>query len=394
MNHLEPLAIQQYIKRSADKSLISFAAGLPSLSVLPLTQLKKAYHNIENLADKYFQYNAPSNELKQKIQQLMLKQGLPCRLDEILITNGAQQGIALACHLYLKHQQTLWIEEFVYPGFLHTAKQYQINYQTIPSIYGEGLDLDALESILQSGVKLPFLYLVANGNNPQSYTLDENKRKRLANLADTYDFIIVEDDPYCYLKFSATHYRPMRTYTKKALYIGTFSKTISPSVRTGWIIGDKETINHFEHIKDRDDLYLFNPNQAAVNTVLSHCQFDEIINPQLELYQSKMDCMVSSIEQTFDFPYQLFIPEHGMFLWVEFPETDIESNVSQVVDESKVLFIPGSAFAPNKTHRQAMRLGFTYPSHETIKNGIKQLGQSLNRLNLRFSSPMMGSYGK
>ena len=380
-NRLSPLAIQQYIKLARQPGVISFAAGLPDLSVLPLKQLKASYVHIAAGADTMFQYQAPIDGLKQQIQKIMEQQSLVCSIDEIFITGGAQQGIALTANLFFARHENLLIEEFVYPGFLHVANYYGMHYIIIPSIFDKGIDLNALEQVLKTQKTIPYLYVVCNGNNPQCYTWDHQLRQSFANLAEKYNFIIVEDDPYCYLGYGDKPPLPMRVYTKNAIYIGSFSKIIAPAVRVGWMVGEPDIIQQFEHLKDMDDLYLSTPNQLAVHHFLTHNHVEEFVKPQLDLYRSKMDCMLTALNQYLKIPYQVVMPKHGMFLWLEFPDTPIEDNKAFLFNSAKVLFIPGSAFsATHSKQKQMMRLSFTYPSHEEIIEGIRRLADALNRL--------------
>jgi 2-aminoadipate transaminase len=380
-DRLRPLAIQQYIKLARQQGVISFAAGLPDLSVLPLEQLKAAYGQLATEADAAFQYRPPIEGLKQKIQSMMTQLSVSCSLDEILITGGAQQGIALTANLWFEQRASLMIEEFVYPGFLHVSNYYDMNYITIPSIFNQGIDLNALEQVIKTQKIIPYLYVVCNGNNPQSYTWDPEKRQSLAKLADKYNFIVVEDDPYGYLNYSDESFLPIRAYTKNAIYISSFSKIIAPAVRVGWMVGEPDIIEKFEHLKDGDDLYLSNPNQLAVNHLLEQNSLEEIVKPQLVLYRNKMDCMITALAKFLKIPYNIVLPKHGMFLWLEFPDVSIENNKEFLFETSKVLFIPGSAFSiANTIQKQALRLNFTYPSHEKIIEGIQRLANVLNRL--------------
>lgn len=380
-DRVRPLAIQQYIKLAQQPNVISFAAGLPDLSVLPLKQLKNAYAQTVLDNDSLFQYRPPVDELKQKIQSLMHQRSVPCSLDEMLITGGAQQGIALTASLWFEQQHHLMVEDFVYPGFLHVANYYDLNMISIPSLFNQGMNLQALEQVLKTKKTIPYLYVVCNGNNPQGYTWSAEQRQSLAKLADQYNFIIIEDDPYCYLTYSDEAFLPLRAYTKNAIYISSFSKIIAPTVRVGWMVGDAELIKKFEHLKDMDDLYLSNPNQLAVNRFLEQQNLDEIVTPQINLYQSKMNCMLTSLKLFLEVPYHIVIPKHGMFIWLEFPDISIEEHQQWLFETSKVLFIPGSAFSTSATTRkQAMRLCFTSATQEQIIEGIKRLANALNRL--------------
>lgn len=380
-NRIQPLVIQHYIKLSQNKNLISFAAGLPDVSVLPLDKLKQGYENILKESSSSFQYQPPVNLLKQKIQELMKIQGVSCNLDEILITSGAQQGIYLTANLFFKHNAQLMVEELVYPGFFQVANLFTLEYLPLPCHYNRGIDIDYLENLLKTKKPLPYLYLVCNGNNPQGFTLSNQARESLAYLSEKYNFLIIEDDPYGFLNFSDEKFLPLRAYTQNAIYIGSFSKIIAPSVRVGWIVAEKDIINKLHQLKDMNDLYISNQNHLAVLHILDNYSLSEIIYPQIASYAEKLDYMISAIKHYVKIPYNFSTPKHGMFLWLEFFETDIEKYKDYIINESKVLFIPSSAFAINKySKRNAIRLNFTSPSILDIELGIKNLSNALSKV--------------
>lgn len=379
---IEPLEIQKYIKLAQENNKISLAPGLPDLSILPLDKLKHAYAELMTESVASFQYKGPEESLKEKIQAMMLEKSVQCGLDEILITNGAQQALYLTANLWLKNYGSLIIEEFVYPGFLQIATMYELNYLTVPSIFNQGIDLNYLEIVLKKHKPLPYLYIVSNGHNPQGITLSNKNRKDLAYLADKYNFIIIEDDPYGYLTYTNETYLPLRAFTTNAIYISSFSKIIAPALRIGWIIGEPEMIQKLEQLKDMNDIYVSNLNQITLNTLLTKHHLPDMIAPQKVLYQHKRDCMVAALRQYIKVPFQYVIPQHGMFIWLVFLEVNIEKNRDLLFEKSNVLFIPGSAFSINKNPGvQAMRLNFTSPSFENIELAIQRLGQALLEIN-------------
>ena len=383
--NIKPLAIQEYIKLAQRKDIISFAAGLPDISVLPLAGLKETYNLMTEENISSFQYQPPKESLKKKIQAIMATKSVQCELDEILITSGAQQGIYLTANLWFRQNASLMIEEFVYPGFLQVAAKFDLNYLPIRTIFDEGLDLNYLEMLLKTHKSLPYLYIVSNGNNPQSASLSTKVRKELASLAEKYNFIVIEDDPYGHLCFSDEEFLPICAYTKNAVYIGSFSKIIAPAVRVGWIVGEKNIIQKLEQLKDMNDLYCSNPNQLIVNKFLEKYSLSEITRPQINLYKKKLDCMISALNKYMDLDFDYVVPMHGMFIWLEFSKLNIEEHKEYIFEQSKVLFIPASAFLAGKlTEKQAMRLNFTYPSCEQITLGIKNLAYILNGLEKKY----------
>lgn len=375
---VQPLEIQKYIKLSQTNDYISFAAGLPDLSVLPIDQLKTAFAELQEERMHSFQYQAPREALKEKIQEMMAAQSVNCSLDEILITNGAQQGIYLTSRLFLKQNASLMIDEFVYPGFLQVANMFDLSYLPIASLFNQGLDLNYLEFLLKKNKPLPYLYIVCNGHNPLGLTYEAEKRKQLALLAEKYNFIIVEDDPYGYLSFTNEQFLPMRAYTNNAIYIGSFSKIIAPAIRVGWIVADTAVVRKLQQLKDMNDLYCISTNQLALNNLLHRHSLEEITAPQKALYKSKLDTMVKALETFMSIPYSFVMPKHGMFIWLELQHNGLDLQHENLFHKSKVLYMPASAFAIGRSKlRQAIRLNFTYPSHDEIINGVEKLSTLL-----------------
>ena len=188
---IQPLIIQDYINLARQNNRISFAAGLPDIKVLPLSKLKESYASMISHSDDHFQYSPPIYELKQKIIKLMQDQSVVCTEDEILITNGAQQGLYLTSNLFFELNAAVMIEEFVYPGFLQIAHMFNLKYLSVPSDILDGMDLEYLEDLLRTRNALSYLYVVCNGHNPQAFTLSNKKRKYLAFLAEKYNFVII-----------------------------------------------------------------------------------------------------------------------------------------------------------------------------------------------------------
>lgn len=384
MDNIEPLIIQKYVRMATDKNFISFAAGLPDMSVLPLRQVKEAFAAMEDSDTFSFQYQPPLEKLKIQIQTLMATLSLSCNLDEILIINGAQQGIFLSSQLFFQKNASLMVQEFVYPGFLQVTNLFQLNYLPLHSSPGSGIDFCHMESILKTQAVLPYFYLVSNGHNPLGITLDTEARKNLAYLADKYQFIIIEDDPYGFLNLTEKQYLPMRAYTNNAIYIGSFSKIIAPALRTGWMVGDPDVIEKLQQLKDMNDLCNLNPNHFVINHLLENHALSEIIQLQTRAYQKKLMCMTSTLDRYLQLPHAYKKPLHGMFLWLEFPDADLNSQHARYFEESKVLYVPAPAFSTDKScQKSAIRLNFTFPSCEEIETGIQRLSKNLNQ---RFSA--------
>ncbi len=356
-----------------------------NLSVLPIDALKQEFGQMSEISASAFQYQAPHESLKSRIQAMLAAQNLECSLDEILITQGAQQAIYLTANLFLKEKFPLISEEFVYPGFMQIAKLFDLDYIPVPYNEDNSLDLEYLEHCFKTTPSaLPYLYLVSNGHNPCGTTLSREHREHLSILAEKYHFNLIEDDPYGNLDFTETKLPPLRAYTRNAMYIGTFSKILAPSLRVGFIVANSDIIRKLQQLKDLVDLYSFNANHWVVDKMLEKHNLADITRPQSTLYKEKLYHMIAAIHRHIKVPFRYTKPSHGMFLWLEFEDMKILENNDYLFNMSKVLYVPATAFSITKNEqknvKQAIRLNFSYPSFEDIDRGIKRLGEALSSL--------------
>ena len=183
-SRVEISEIQKYMALSREPGVISFAAGFPDINVLPTDELKQSYAQLAREDHHIFQYSPPHQGFRKNIQGLMEAMSIPCQTDELLITNGAQQGIQLIASLFFDSKKKLMIEPSCYPGFLQLARVYGFEYEILPQTKDQLIDLNALENILKKPSTLPLLYVIPNGHNPLGVTMPSQMRKDLAFLAD------------------------------------------------------------------------------------------------------------------------------------------------------------------------------------------------------------------
>jgi 2-aminoadipate transaminase len=281
----------------------------------------------------------------------------------------------------LEQHSTVALEELVYPGLLQALKPFIPNIVTIKTSMKTGIDLHEVETTFKK-MRPAFLYLVADGGNPHGVTLNDEQRKKLAQLAQEYEVPIIEDDPYGFLNYHQPRF-PIKRYAEDwVFYIGSFSKLLAPALRVGWIVAPRGVMRHLSSLKECSDINTATFNHHLVNALLNKNLFESHVQTLQNYYAKQRDCLVDVLTQYFSYDIEFSVPECGFFIWVYFLE---KINTSRLLQESlkqKVVFVPSEAFAvtPDTTAYHGMRLNFSYPSHYEIAEGVKRLNLSYQAL--------------
>lgn len=377
-----PLVIQQNLSEP-DKvgESISFAAGLPDPALFPLAELQESFLR-QTAVQSNYQYSLPSHRLKEQIKELMKGRGVNCDIDQIMITNGAQQGISLLVRLFFNPKQNIIIEPFVYPGFKQIIDPFQPKFIEIQSDNNNLLNLNSLEDLCIENGGTPLFYTVVNGHNPLSTSLDTVQKKKLVDIASRYNFPLIEDDPYGWLSYENDDSTPMIAHDSQGVYIGSFSKILVPSFRVGWIIAPPEIIRSLGYLKDQMDVNCANFIQYVVADYLDHNSLYDHISLVTKVYKSKRDTAIETISKYFPSCIEFFVPRHGIFLWIEFKETiDLEKVQDLIAKQYKISYFPGTAFSINPDRgRNALRINFSLLSEEKLIVGLKILGETFQKL--------------
>lgn len=381
LNSIIPtLVIQDYIKLIKKHSnWIYFAAGLPDTSVLPNKLISKALFNMKDFEDSKLQYTYPEI-LNNHVKSFMKSLGVDCNDNEILITNGAQQALSLLSLYSLKKSYNVAVEDYTYPGIINALKIYGTQTFFLPPCSKNYIDLNIVEEKAKEK-QFQVLYIITNGHNPKSHTLNNDVRKSLAVLANRYGFWIIEDDPYVKLTYSIENFKAIRSWTNRSFYIGSFSKIIAPTLRIGWIVGDKTIINDLKNIKDMDDLYVQQISHYILDKVLTNNSVEKIITPQTTLYKTKRDIFINCFNQSSINDHKIIIPQHGIFFCIYLKKKIPSNKLEQAMKEFKVLFIPSTAFQLNPDpYVSFIRINFSFIPTEAISIGVERLALAINKM--------------
>jgi 2-aminoadipate transaminase len=229
----------------------------------------------------------------------------------------------------------------------------------------------------KTGINPKFLYTVSNFQNPSGETVSLKNRKELLDIASEYDFLIIEDDPYGDLIFEGKPIPPIKSFDKKGrvIYVSTFSKILAPGFRLGWVIASKDVLDKFVLAKQAADLCTNVYSQYVAYEYISGGYIDEHVIKIKMMYKRKRDIMLKALEKYFPKEVKWTMPHGGMFVWLTFPKRINTSLMLQKAIAKKVAYVAGSAFYPDGSCYNCMRLNFSFSNDEVITKGIQRLAE-------------------
>ncbi|MCI9459065.1 MAG: PLP-dependent aminotransferase family protein [Clostridia bacterium] len=375
--------VRGILKVAADPSIISFAGGLPNPISFPQDALSESMQRIvKDYGSKVFQYSLTAGlpELRRYIaQRYKAKHGLDITEDEIVITTGSQQALDLIAKVLLDRGDGVVVEN---PTYLAAIQAFSMS---MPKFYpvdltDEGMDVDGLRRALENDVK--FVYAIPNFQNPTGLTYSAACRERVFAALDERDTVLIEDDPYGELMFGGTRLPYIGAgRLKNSILLGTFSKTCTPGMRTGYIVcKNAELMKHISVAKEASDLHTNIFSQYLIYDYLTHNDYDAHISRITELYRKQADAMISAMRKYFPTTVGYTEPRGGMFLWVTLPDGMSAMSLFPKALENKVAFVPGDPFYVDRKDANTMRLNFTNADCATIEEGIRRLGAILKSL--------------
>jgi 2-aminoadipate transaminase len=365
-------------------NMISFALGLPAPEFFPLEELAQAMENILSLGPKTLQYNPSLPVLKSHIVELMKGRGVSCHEDQIFLTGGAQQGISLLAHLFLEQRRQVVSEELIYTGFQQVLLPFQADKLTVPTDPDSGMEVDAVRYHLERGNRPAFIYAITEGHNPCGVSMHPDKRSLLVDLSRDYQVPIIEDDAYGFLSYDNKSTPALRALDEKwVCYVGSFSKTLAPALRVGWLVVSEELMIPLSIIKESIDINSTTLAQRLVQNYLDMGRMPARLNKLRREYQTRRDAMLAALQEHLPSQSYWRKPENGFFVWVKLPESfDVKELLEISIETEQVAFIPGDAFRVREDGpwTQYVRLNFSHCTPEIIAEGVQRLGRALRHL--------------
>ena len=375
-------AVGAILQAAADPKIISFAGGLPAPELFPVKEMKAAVDKVfEEHGQEAMQYGAAKGvtALREVIQQhVKEKENVDSELDNVLVTTGSEQALDLVGKAFVDPGDTVLVEQPTYLCALDVFRSYGANFASV-EMDEDGMKMDALEEALKANPNTKLIYTVPNFQNPTGRTMTEERRKQLAELAEKYDVYVLEDNPYGEIRFAGQHVPAVKSFDKSGhvFYMSTFSKTLAPGFRLGWLVADKAVVNKLTVLKQLADLHTDNLAQFAVAQFFADNDVDAHVKEISALYGKRKDLMLEGIKKYFPEGVKYTDPEGGMFLWVEVPGVDDTVELFKECLEHDVAFVPGDPFFAGEVQPGAFRLNYSNMKEDQIEVGLKRLGAAL-----------------
>ena len=381
--------IRELLKLLDQPGIISFAGGIPDPALFPAEGFANAFQvalGVDQQAQS-LQYSVSEGyvPLREWIAEHMRQIGVECDIDNVLITSGSQQALDYLGKLYLSPGDTALVGWPTYLGALAAFNAYEPRFDRI-SINGNRGAAEYRSGAGEGAVK--FAYLSPDFANPTGETVDLRGREALLDLAEELDCAIIEDGAYQALRYEGEAIPPILSLelarkgsleSCRTIYCGSFSKTLSPGLRVGWVVAAKPIISQLVLMKQAADLHSATINQMAVYQV-ARASFDTHIPMLRNVYGARRDAMLAALEEHMPKEVQWTKPEGGMFVWITLPSgMDGADLLSRALETVKVAFVPGQAFFPDETGANTIRLSFSNSDEDTIREGIRRLGKVLRR---------------
>ena len=371
------------IFRKVDLSAIcSFAGGYPDAATFPVEDIKRLSSLVlEKYGTKALQYGATQGvtDLREAISR---RYGVP--VEQIQITTSSQQGIDVCTRIMIDPGDVVLVTEPTYLGALQSFRAYRADIQPLKGFTGFALkeELSVREVIEARGsFKRPkFCYVIPDFQNPSGETMTLAERQALVDMARRYDFIIVEDSPYRELRYSGADVPTIYSLApERTLHLGSFSKIFAPGFRLGWIFGPPELLEQIYVCKQALDLCppVFDQYMAA--EFISSGALDENLLKSVNLYRRKRDLMMSLLEKYMPSGVSWTHPEGGLFLFLTLPpEIDTVALYDRAL-AAGVAYVAGSFFYPDGSHRNTMRLNFSFLDSSRMEEGVRLLSEILKQ---------------
>lgn len=379
--------IRELLKLLDQPDIISFAGGIPDPALFPTEAFRDAFTAALTgpKAGAALQYSVSEGykPLRDWIVAEMGKIGVPCAADNILITSGSQQALDYLAKLMVSPNDTVLVGWPTYLGALGAFNAYEPVYDRLdPNTNRPAADFTAKAEA--AGGRVKFAYLSVDFANPTGETIARSAREAVIDLADEMNIAVVEDAAYQTLRYDGEAIPPILALeiarkgdieACRTLYCGSFSKSLAPGLRVGWVCGASEVISRLVLMKQAADLHSATTNQIVTHHVAS-TQFDSHVAKLRRTYQARRDHLLKALTREMPEGVTWTKPEGGMFIWLTLPERmDGADLLAQSLQTERVAFVPGRAFFADGSNGNTLRLSFSCADEAAIDEGMKRLGR-------------------
>ncbi|MEF3046144.1 aminotransferase-like domain-containing protein [Pseudotabrizicola sp. L79] len=387
MGRMKASEIRELLKLLDQPDIISFAGGIPDPRMFPVAAFQEAMARVlapgQAAAALQYSVSEGSAALRAWLADHMTGLGIPCGPDNILITSGSQQALDYLGKLMIGAGDTVLVNWPTYMGALGAFNAYEPTYDRLdPGSNREAADFAAKAKA--KGGRVKFAYLSVDFANPTGETIDLAGRQRVLDLAEDLDIAIVEDAAYQALRYDGEPVPPILALeiarkgsieACRTIYSGSFSKTLAPGLRIGWVCAASPVIGKLVLMKQAADLHSPTLNQMAVADVAARV-FDSHVSALRQAYRARRDGMLAALDREMPKDVHWTRPEGGMFVWITMPDgMDGAELLARAIKTEKVAFVPGRAFFADGSGSNTIRLSFSLNDGPAVDEGIARLAR-------------------
>jgi 2-aminoadipate transaminase len=380
---IEPFAasVWPWVDQMAERNpeAVFFGGGVPPTEAIPIARLREGADQAWADGAETLLYGEVRGyrPLRELIVERMAARGAIVDPADVLITNGAQQGIDLAARIFIDPGDIVLTEEPTFMDALRVFRSHEAEPVGVP-VDDEGLQVEALAALLDRLPKRPkFLYTMPTYQNPMGVSMSTARRRALVDLAQERGIVIVEDDPYGDLSYDGDPPPTLKSLDPEVIFLGTFSKVLAPGLRVGWVASSPRLREAFFNVKEGTDIH----NERIMTRTVYHSArgfLDEHIAATREIYRARRDAMLAGLDREMPAGVRWTTPRGGFFLWVTLPEQcETDAMLPDATDRG-VIYLPSSWFYPDRSWRRSLRLNFSAQPEERIAEAMRRLAETIS----------------
>lgn len=359
---------------------IYFGDGAPDKALIPVDRLREASRQVwAEDAPGCLGYGDQQGyePLRHLIAERMQPLGVTADPDNILVTSGSSQAIDLCCRVFLDPGDVVILEDPTFLGATEIFRSYGARLVAVP-VDEHGMQVDALEAVLAAEPDAKLIYTIPTFQNPTGTTMPLDRRQRLVDLARQHNVAVLEDDPYVELRYDGEAVAPLITLDPNVIYLGTFSKTIAPGIRTGWTVAPPEV--HRLLLANREVSDISN-DRITMRTVFETANgfLTEHVEGTLGTYRSRRNAMLEALERYMPQGVTWSRPDGGFFVWIQVPDSIDTDTLATTAADNGVIYFPGKWFFPNEDQHHTLRLSFSTVPEDRIIEGVRRLAETIRQ---------------
>lgn len=388
LSQMRPSEIRELLRYATSDKIISFGGGMPNPLTFPISDLKEIIDSlIDNSGEYIFQYGNTGGHFALRTQLVNLlreTENIKVKEEEINITSGSQQGLYEVAKILCNPSDTVITELPTYIGAVSAFSANKLDMVGI-DMDDEGIITekvqDKLLELRSKGKKPRFIYVIPTFQNPTGRTMSLERRKHLIDISSDFSIPLVEDNPYGLLRYSGDPVPTLKSLDKNdsVIYLGTFSKVMTPGLRIGYTVGPEDFINRVNLLKQALDLSTNTLSEYTAREYIARGIMKKQIPKTIALYRKKRDLMLEALEEEFPEGTSWTRPEGGMFIWASVDPRINTTEMARDAIQHGVMYVSGGSFYPHMERKNEMRLNFTYSTDENIREGVKRLSEVIRK---------------